>query len=90
MTGDFNDLFIAGSQKFESKIFGNHMIPLISLATHFKPGCNPLLDNVLTNYLENIKMAGVFESAVSHHHPIFCFFEDIEPKIEIVTWVHLN
>ena len=62
------------------------MIPLISLATHFKPGCNPsLLDNVLTNSLENIKVAGVFESGVSHHHPIFCFFEDVVPKIEIVT-----
>ena len=39
------------------------MIPLISLTTHFKPGCNPsLLDNVLTNSLE---------SGVSHQHPIF-------------------
>ena len=87
VTGDFNDdLFIPGSQKFESTIFSNNMIPLISLATHFKPGCNPsLLDNVLTNSLENIKVAGVFESGVSHHHPIFCFFEDVVPKIEIVT-----
>ena len=72
VTGDFNDdLFIPGSQKFESTIFSNNMIPIISLATHFKPGCNPsLLDNVLTNSLENIKVAGVFESGVSHHHPI--------------------
>ena len=87
VTGDFNaDLFIPGSQKFESTIFSNNMIPLISLATQFKPGCNPsLLDNVLTNSLENIKVAGVFESGVSHHHPIFCFFEDVVPKIEIVT-----
>ena len=60
---------------FESTIFSNNMIPLISLATHFKPVCNPsLLDNFLTNSLENIKVAGVFESGVSHHHPIFCFF----------------
>ena len=60
VTGDFNDdLFIPGSQKFESTIFCNNMIPLISLATHFKPGCNPsLLENVLTNSLENIKITG--------------------------------
>ena len=57
-----------------------------SLNLHFKPGCNPsLLDNVLTNSLEDIKVAGVFESGVSHHRPIFCFFEDVVPKIEIVT-----
>ena len=43
------------SQKFESVIYGNNMIPLISLATHFKPGCNPsLIDNILTNSSENI------------------------------------
>ena len=36
VTGDFNDdLFIPGSQKFESSIFSNNMIPLISLATNF-------------------------------------------------------
>ena len=59
------------------------MIPLISLATHFKPGCNPsLIDNILTNSSENIQSAGVFESGVSHHHPIFCFIKDETPKIE--------
>ena len=57
------------------------MIPLISLATHFKPGCNPsLIDNILTNSSESIKMTGVFESGVSHHHPIFCFFDLETPQ----------
>ena len=78
-----DDLFMAGSQKFEHTIYSNNMIPLISLATHFKPGCNPsLIDNILTNSSENIKMTGVFESGVSHHHPIFCFFEFGTPKNE--------
>ena len=80
------EILIPGSQRFESTIFSNNMIPLISLTTNFKPGCNPpLLDNVLTNSLENIKVAGVFENGVSHHHPIFCFFKDVIPKIEIVN-----
>ena len=82
--GDFNDdLLKPDSQKFESAINGNNMIPLISLAIHFKPGCNPsLIDNILTNSSENIQSAGVFESGVSHHHPIFCFIKDETPKIE--------
>ena len=30
----------------------------------------------------NIVTTGVFESGISHHHPIFCFFEDVIPKSE--------
>ena len=76
--GDFNDdLFKPDCEQFESIIYSNGMIPLISLATHFKPHCNPsLIDNILTNSSENVKMTGVFESGVSHHHPIFCFFDN--------------
>ena len=82
--GDFNDdLFKTDSHNFESAIYGNNMMPLISIATHFKPGCNPsLIDNILTNSTENIKMAGVFESGVSHHRPIFCFFDDSISKFD--------
>ena len=82
--GDFNDdLFKTDSHNFESIMYGNNMIPLISLATHFKPGCNPsLLDNILTNSTENLKISGVFESSVSHHLPIFCFFDDVIPKCD--------
>ena len=62
---------ISGSQKCIFTILSNNMIPHISLATNFKQGCNPsLLDNVLTNSLENIKMTGVFESVFFDHHPI--------------------
>ena len=48
------------------------MIPVISLATHEKPGCAPsLIDNILTNSTETLIGAGVLESRVSHHFPIF-------------------
>ena len=82
--GDFNDdLFKLDSQDFESLVYSNSMTPLISLATHFKPGFNPsLIDNILTNPTENFKLAGVFESGVSHHRPIFCFFDDAIPKLD--------
>ena len=82
--GDFNDdLFKTDSQNFESIMYGNDMTPLISLATHFKPGCIPsLIENILTNSVDNLKIAGVFESGVSHHRPIFCFVDDEVPKSE--------
>ena len=77
--GYFNDdLFKTDSKIFESTVYENNMIPLISMATHFKPGCNPsLIDNILSNMQNNIIKSGVFESGISHHHPIFCFFEAI-------------
>ena len=61
-------------------LYGNNMIPQ---ATHFKPGCNPsLIDNILTNSIENVIMAGVLESGVSHHHPIICFFDESVPEVD--------
>ena len=80
--GDFNDdLFKADCQDFECIMYGNNMTPLISLATHLKPGCNPsLIDNILTNSIENLRIAGVLESGVSHHLPIFCFIDNAIPK----------
>ena len=83
IVGDFNDdLFKPDSREFESMIYGNNMIPTISIATHCKPGCNPsLLDNILTNSIENVIMTGVFESGISHHHPIVCFIDDNLPKV---------
>ena len=58
------------------------MIPLISLATHEKPGCNlTLIDNILINTTENLIGAGLFESGVSHHLPMFCFLDcDMPPN----------
>ena len=48
--GDFNiDLFKPNAE-FEGVIYGNNMIPTITLATHEKPGCKPsLIDNILIN-----------------------------------------
>ena len=44
------------------------------MATHEKPGCNPtLIDNILINSTCDFRKAGVLESRVSHHHPIFNF-----------------
>ena len=85
--GDFNDdLFKPECKKFESAIYEHNMVPLISLATHFKPGCNPsLIDNILTNSPDSIVSTGVFESGISHHHPIFCFFDDTIPKKENIA-----
>ena len=76
-----NDLLKTESSKFEETVYENNFIPIISLPTHFKPGCDPsLIDNIFTNSIENILMSGVFEDGVSHHHPIVSFFDDVMPK----------
>ena len=82
IVGDFNEnLFKPESNKFEENMYGNNFIPVISLPTHFKPGCDPsLIDNILTNSIENVLMAGVFEDGVSHHHPIVSFIDDDVPR----------
>ena len=88
--GDFNfNLFDSGanSSSFENSLFSNNMIPVISLATHEKPGCAPtLIDNILINSTDNLVGAGVLESRVSHHFPIFCimncsYHQDETPEI---------
>ena len=80
--GDFNiNLLEPSSNLFESSLYGNNMIPLISLATHEKPGCNPsLIDNILINSTESLISAGIFKSGVSHHLPIFCFLDCSMPS----------
>ena len=77
MSGDFNIDLLTESKdaaEFEQIIYSNNLIPLISLATHAKPGCNEtLIDNMLVNSTENILSAGILESKVSHHCPTFSF-----------------
>ena len=82
LLGDFNfNLFNKGSASFENILYGNNFIPLISLATHHKPGCVPsLIDNILTNSTDNIVSAGLLDTRVSHHSPIFCILECSMPE----------
>lgn len=74
ITGDFNiDLHKPGCNTFENIVYGNGLAPLVSIATHFKPGCDPsCIDNILTNSTD-VAVSGVCENKVSHHHPLFCF-----------------
>ena len=37
------------SREFEPTIYGNNMIPTVSIATHIKPGCNPSLINNISD-----------------------------------------
>ena len=81
ITGDFNiNLLEKNSpalRKFEELTFSNCFTPTISIATHFKPGCNPsCIDNILTQAPENLLASGVLNTFVSHHAPIFCIFSN--------------
>ena len=77
LLGDYNfNLFDRSSNEFENTLYSSNFIPVISLATHEKPGCSPsLIDNILTNSTENIISAGILGSRVSHHLPIFCILD---------------
>ena len=74
LTGDFNiDLLKNSANKLEDVLYSNGFAPLISIATHFKPGCNPsCLDNILTNSTDSIIKSGVCNNVNSHHCPVFC------------------
>ena len=79
ITGDYNINLHSKDRrlsKFENVYFGSGYSPIISLSTHFKPGCKPsCLDNMLVSNLENISKTGVLAQTVSHHHPIFCMYK---------------
>ena len=75
--GDFNiNMFDHGKSntvsQFEEVTLGLGFSPLISKATHAKPGCSETcIDNILTNIVENTILSGVIELGVSHHHALF-------------------
>ena len=74
ITGDFNiNLLKHNLDEYESIIFGSGYTPLVSIATHFKPGCDPsCIDNIFTNSIDSIIKSGVCPATVTHHSPIFC------------------
>jgi hypothetical protein len=75
---DFNfNLFERNaSSSFENAVYSNHVISVISVATYEKPGCElTLIDNIITNSTDNLIAAGVLDSRVSHHLPIFCILD---------------
>ena len=74
--GDFNlnlhDETSALVNDFENLILGAGMTPLISISTHYKPGCKPsCIDNILTNDIENLVLSGTLNTCISHHHAVF-------------------
>ena len=71
--GDFNIDLLQPNNEFESIIYSN-MIPVITIATHEKPGCkSSLLDNIFINRTSRLQCAGIMECKVSHHSPVFCY-----------------
>ena len=76
ISGDYNvDLFQSSASPFEQTIYSYNFIPTISLATHERNSTPSLIDNILINSTNNFLKAGILDSKVSDHHPIFCFFD---------------
>ena len=78
--GDFNiNLHDQNSklfQEFENLILSLGLTPLISTATHHKPGCKPsCIDNILSNSTDNSVCSGTVTTCVSHHHAVFHIFQ---------------
>ena len=72
--GDFNVDLLKPNNEFEGIIYSNNLVPLITMATHEKPGCkSSLLDNVFINTTSRLQCAGIMECKVSHHSPVFCY-----------------
>ena len=76
--GDFNidllKLELEQDKQYEEVLLTSGFMPLISIATHFKPGCKEsCIDNILTNNPNGILFSGRLEQRVSHHCPIFQF-----------------
>ena len=82
ISGDFNINLHAEDnnwilRNFENMIYGNCFTPIISLATHHKPGCTPsCIDNLLINSYDNILFSGILDMHISHHSPVFCLYND--------------
>ena len=78
--GDFNvnlhDKNSKLADDFENLVFGLGLVPLISINTHHKPGCNKTcIDNILTNDLENVVCSGTLTTCISHHQAVFNIFK---------------
>ena len=64
LTGDFLNM-----------IYTNGFIPLITRPTRSVDNTNTLIDNILTNNIDELKNAvqGIFVTDVSDHYPIFLY-----------------
>ena len=76
--GDFNiNLLEENSSKlsnFEDVIYRHGFYPLISTATHLKPGCRPsCIDNILTNSPDQVVKSGTVSESTGHHLPVYQF-----------------
>ena len=73
--GDFNIDLLKDStavEEFGPVLTSHGFFPLISRATHLKPGCNPsCIDNIMANSPELCLSSGIIDISVSHHRPIF-------------------
>ena len=83
--GDFNvDLHKDTScevKEFKSIMLTNGFLPLISIHTHEKPGCNKsCIDNVFTNSINDYITSGTISESISHRLPIFYIFKGFDTE----------
>ena len=79
IVGDFNidlhDKTSKSVQMYEDILFSKGFFPLVSLATHEKPGCKAsCIDNIVSNDVDSIIATGTLKDHITHHSPIFQIF----------------
>ena len=68
-------------KEFESIMLTNGFLPLISIHTHEKPGCNKsCIYNVFTNSINDYITSGKISESISHHLPILSIFKGFDTK----------
>ena len=92
--GDFNlnlhKVECTITKTFEDIFLTNGLFPLISIATHARPGCDKsCIDNIFTSNVSDIISSGTIELGISHHHSIFQLSELVhgnEHKVSVTQY----
>ena len=64
--GDFNIDLLQPNTEFEGTLYSNNRIPIITMATHDKPGCkSSLIDNIFINTSSSLHSSGILEDITS-------------------------
>ena len=81
--GDYNINLLAKNpdNEFEESIYTNGLSPLISIATHHRPGSKPsCIDNIISNENDSILLTGTLSDNISHHLPVFSLSQFSMPQ----------
>ena len=95
INGDFNiDLLKMYSKQHYNTFFDNIMssgfYPKITLPTRITEKSNTLLDNILTNVVDNNAISGIFINQISDHQPIFMCSNEVMKEVHCEKYIDIE